>query len=232
MREWSVVEAAAELLERDEREAVLGDLFEDGESAWRGLLDVAGLVVRRQAGLWKSWRPWLAAFGLALPGSLALMGSSLSVSWKVQRLMISGAATEGSGLPALLCSTLLLVGWAWTSGFVVGTVSRRTVWVSVVACLSPCVFCLMRFREPSLSRLCLLLFLIPAAWGIRQGLRKARIGLGLAMVLAVGITVLMIPTWHGNGAWIFHWALIFPTWYMVATARSSNELKMVKGKAS
>jgi hypothetical protein len=46
-RDWSVVEAAAQLLDRDEREAVLGDLLEAGESAWRGLIDVVGLVVRR-----------------------------------------------------------------------------------------------------------------------------------------------------------------------------------------
>jgi hypothetical protein len=34
---WSFVEAAARLLARDEREAVLGDLAEADESAWQGL---------------------------------------------------------------------------------------------------------------------------------------------------------------------------------------------------
>jgi hypothetical protein len=219
---WSLVEAAALLLERDERDAVLGDLLEAGVGAWRGLVDVTGLVVRRQARLWTSWRPWVAAFGLALPGSLLLMGTSLSVSWKVQHLMSPGGAVVGAGLRMLICNALLLVGWAWTGGFVVGSVSRQTVWVSVAACWSPCLFCLMRFRESSLSRLCLLLFLVPAVWGVRWGLRRTRMRFGSAMFLAVAITVLMIPMWHGLGAWIFNWALIWPTWYMVATARRSD----------
>ncbi|HEY6412685.1 MAG TPA: hypothetical protein VIX42_03305 [Edaphobacter sp.] len=222
--DWSLVETAAQLLERDEREAVLGDLIEAGEDAWRGLADVAGLVVRRQAGLWKSWRPWLVAFGLALPGSLSMMGSSLSVSWKVQHLMSPNGAMAGAGFMVLLCNVLLLIGWAWTGGFVVGSVSRRTVWVSVLACFSPCLFCLTRFKETSLSRFCLLLFLVPAIWGVCRGWRMARIRLSTAMLLAVAITVLMIPTWHGRGAWIFNWALIWPTWYLVATARRSDEL--------
>jgi hypothetical protein len=32
---------------------VLGDLVEADESAWYGLLDVLGLVIRRQVELWK-----------------------------------------------------------------------------------------------------------------------------------------------------------------------------------
>ena len=224
IRDWSLVETAAQLLERDEREVVLGDLLEAGESAWRGLVDVVGLVARRQAGLWKSWRPWVAAFGLALPGSLLLMGTSLSVSWKVQHMMNPNGIAEGVGFWMLICNALLLIGWAWTGGFVVGAVSRRTVWVSVLACISPCLFCLVRFRESSLSRLCLFLFLVPAIWGVRWGLRRARIRLGSAMFLAVAITLLMIPMWHGKGAWIFNCALIWPTWYMVITARRSGEL--------
>jgi len=222
--DWSVVEAAAQLLERDEREAVLGDLLEAGGNVWRALVDVVGLVVRRQADFWKSWRPWVAAFGLALPGSLLLMGSSLSVSWKVEHLMNPSRVVNEAGLLALICNALLLIGWAWTGGFVVGSVSRGTVWVSVLACISPCLFCFARFRETSLSRLCLLLFLVPAIWGVRWGLRKTRIRLGSAMVLAVAITLLMIPAWHGKGAWIFNCALLWPTWYMVMTARRSDEL--------
>src|SRR5690349_16082303 len=78
---WSLVEAAARLLARDEREGGLGDLVEASESTWQGLLGVLGLVFRREAVLWKSWRPWLAGFRVALPSSFLLMGVSLSVSW-------------------------------------------------------------------------------------------------------------------------------------------------------
>src|SRR5208282_4963318 len=76
---WPLVEVAARLLERDEREAVLGDLLEARESAWDALTGVLGLAFRRQAQLWKSWRPWLAGFGVTLPSSFLLMGTSLSV---------------------------------------------------------------------------------------------------------------------------------------------------------
>src|SRR5690348_4427772 len=75
---WSFVEAAARLLARDEREAVLGDLLEADENALQGLFGVIGLVFRRETALWKRWQPWLAGFGVALPSSFLLMGFSLS----------------------------------------------------------------------------------------------------------------------------------------------------------
>jgi len=39
---WRAVELAAQLLDHDESEAVLGDLVESGESWWRDLLDISG----------------------------------------------------------------------------------------------------------------------------------------------------------------------------------------------
>jgi hypothetical protein len=222
--DWSLVEVASQLLERDEREAVLGDLVEAGESAWHGLLDVLGLVIRRQAGLWKNWRPWFAAFGLALPCSFLLMGFSVSVSWTYQHLIDAkvfqaNGLAPGPGLLPLICHVLLLIVCSWTGGFVVGSMSRRTLWVSIAATCSPCLFCLARFRIESLSRLCLLLFLLPAIVGVRQGLRRNRILLAPAIVLAVVVTALMISTWNGTLAWSLNCALIWPAWYMVATAR-------------
>jgi hypothetical protein len=225
---WSMVDAVSQVLERNEREAVLGDLVEAGESAWRGLLDVLSLVIRRQAILWKCWRPWLAAFGLALPSSLLLMGVSVSISSTYQRLIgfhiaDSSLLPEHSGFSLLLCHILLLIAWSWTGGFVVGSVSRRTLWVSVIACCSPCLFCLARFRTESLPRLCLLLFLLPAIFGVLQGLRIARIKLRSAILLAVTVTVLMILAWSNQSLWVFNWVLIWPAWYVVAIARKSGK---------
>src|SRR5260370_28185090 len=51
--------------------------------------------------------------------------------------------------------------------FVVGSMSRRTLWASAALCCSPCLFCLARFRIGSLSRLCLLLFLPRAILELR-----------------------------------------------------------------
>jgi hypothetical protein len=220
---WSWVEVAAQLLERDEGEAVLGDLAEGGGSAWQGLFDVLGLVIRRHALLWKSWRPWLAAFGLALPGSLFLMGFSVSVSQTYQQLLdpairkLTGV-TVGAGFWLLLCNILLLLGWSWTGGFVMGSVSRRTVWVSAALSFLPCLFCLARFRVESLSRFCLLLFLLPAIWGVRRGLQIVRIGPTAAIVLALAVTALTVPTWSSTGPWIPNCLLSWPAWYLAATA--------------
>jgi hypothetical protein len=203
----NLIEVAAQLLGPYEREAVLGDLEEAGESSWRGLLGVLGLVIRRETDLWKSWRPWAAAFGLALPSSFVLMGFSLSVSWSYQHFIGLGA-----GFWPLVGRLFLLVAWSWTGGFVVGSLSRRTLWVSIAAVCSPCLFCLARFRESSLPSICLLLFVVPAIAGVLKGLHITRIKLRWAMMLAIAITAVMILTGK------ISWFLVWPAWYMAATA--------------
>ncbi len=229
--QWSLVKAASRLLERDERDAVLGDLVEAQESAWNGLFGVMGLVVRRQALLWKSWRPWLAGFAVALPSSFLLMGASLSVSWSYQRLLCpellkAASLTKGSDLLVLLCQSVLLIGWSWTGGFVVGAASRRTLWASALLCYLPCLFCLSRFQVESLSRCCLLLFMVPAIWGVSQGLRSDRMRLDRALVLALAVTALTLVASGSDGRHLWSaprlnldWALSLPAWYLVATSR-------------
>jgi hypothetical protein len=218
-----LVDLVSRLLRPEEREVVQGDLLEGGESAWQSLLAVLGLVIRREAALWRNWRPWLAAFGLALPSSFLLMGFSLSVSRAYQQLVgrpilhVTGV-TVGPGFALFLCNVLLLAAWSWTGGFVVGSVSRRTVWVSAALSFAPCLFCLERFRVESLSRLCLLLFLPVALWGAHRGLQIARIKRSSAVALAIAVTALTIPTWSSSGAWIPNWALSWPAWFLVATA--------------
>jgi len=224
---WPWVEVAARLLERDEREAVLGDLLETDEGAWQGLLEVLGLVVRRQLSYWKNWQPWLAVFGLALPGSLILMGVSVSVSSMYERLINHGILMGSShaiheGFLQLLCRGLLLIGCSWACGFVMGSLSRRTLWVSIASSCFACMFCLVRFGEPSLSRLCLFLFLLPAIWGVRQALRLTRVTLALAIFLAIAITTLMILPPNSGGFWTLNWSLVWPAWYIVATAQGAG----------
>jgi hypothetical protein len=209
---WRVVASVAELLEWNEREVVLGDLAEAGDSAWRGVLDLAGLVARRQVLLWKSWQPWLAAFGWTLPCSFLLMGFSLSVSGAFRQVVDKGIV--GGGLMPLICRIVLLLVWAWSGGFMVGTVSRKTLWVSAATCFAPCLFCLSRFGVPHESPISLLLFLAPGIWGAWRGLRGVRIGFKTALALAVTATVLTIPVWMGQ--WVFVLALIWPGWFLVA----------------
>ena len=229
---WPLVEVAARLLERSEREAVLGDLLETGESAWRGLLEVLGLVVRRQLLHWRSWQPWLAVFGLALPGSLLLMGISVSVSSMYERL-VDPSIVVGSphaiheSFFELLCHGLLLIGCSWACGFVIGSLSRRTLWVSIASSFFPCLFCFVRFREPTLSRLCLFLFLLPAIWGVRQALRLTRVNLALAIVLAIAITTVMIPA-NSRDLWTLNWSLVWPAWYIVTSGARSWQKSRTK----
>jgi hypothetical protein len=224
---WRLVEVLARLLKPGEREPVMGDLLETGEGTWRGLLDVLGLVIRRQLSHWKNWQPWLAMFGLALPGSLVLMGTSVSVSSMYERLMDHRILVESpqsihEGFFQLLCCGLLLIGCSWACGFVMGSLSRRTLWVSIASSCFACLFCLLRFREPSLSRLCLFLFLLPAIWGGRQALRLIRINLALAIFLATAITTLMILPSNSRGLWTLNWSLVWPAWYIVATAQRTG----------
>jgi hypothetical protein len=206
------VEFAAQLLDRDESEAVLGDLAEGGESWCHDLLDVSGLIVRRQALLWKSWRPWLASFGLALPASFLLMGFSLGVTRSFQHT---------GEMPLLAVRILLLGAWAWTGGYVVASLSKRTLWMSVAACCFPCLFCLARFRVPSLPSPCLLLFLPPAIWGVWQGSRLSGVKTRAAILLAGAVTMLTLLL-MGDGLPAVNWVLIWPAWYLAANAKTST----------
>jgi len=224
MTGWTIVEVvASRLLERNECEAVLGDLAETRESTWSAMLDVIGLAFRRKATPWRTLAPWVAAFGLAVPLSLTLMGLSVSIA-KAGQQWVNGNILNGSnlalgpGLALLLSNIILLTAWSFTGAFVLGTISRRTVRISVALSFVPCAFCLARFRIESLSRFCLLLFIIPAAWGLIYGLRFARIRLRSAVFFATLITVLTIPAWPTKGAWIPNWALSWPAWYLVATS--------------
>jgi hypothetical protein len=83
--------------------------------------------------------------------------------------------------------------------------------------------CVARFPFESLPKLCLFLFLVPAALGVREGLRHARIALGSASILAAATTALMILAWCSKALWILNWALIWPVLYLVATALGSQE---------
>jgi len=212
---WWCVETASGLLEPREREAVLGDLAEAGEAAWHGLIAVLGLALRRQVLLWKSWRPWVSAFGVVLPNSFQLMGFSMLVSSMFLQDLQRGLRSEE--LSNLLGKSVLLAIVAWSCGFAVGAISRRTLWVSCVACLLPCLFCFSRFAVPHRSPLSLLLFLPFAMCGGWFGLRRGRLRLRLALPIAMTATVLTISGW--TGSWLSLLALLWPGWFLVAMAR-------------
>lgn len=209
----SLVEMAAGFLGADEREVVLGDLAESGADVWSGLGSVLGFVVRQQLELWRSWRPWVAS-GVSLPGSLLLLGVSFALSEDAHNIRRSGSIHW-----TVLCEVLLMLAWAWTSGFMVGSLSRRTRWISTALCAIPCLSCVLRFQHTSLSRFCVLLFLAPGVVGAIQGTRRVRLQLRNAVVLATAITGLML-VWSGMSAW--NWPLLLPSLFLVAMGERSE----------
>ena len=64
---WWLVDVVSRALTADERDVVLGDFAESGETGGQALRAVLGLVVRRQAAMYRDWWPWLASIGLAVP---------------------------------------------------------------------------------------------------------------------------------------------------------------------
>jgi hypothetical protein len=222
---WWGVEAAAILLEPRERELVLGDIAETDGPAGRGIAEVLGLAVRRQLLLWKSWRPWLAAFGWALPASFMLMGLSVSVSWGFLHAAAGLAVGSGAGLAGLLGRVCLLLGWSWSGGFVAASMARRTLWVTIAAACVPCLYCLSLFRDEALSPVCLVLFVLPAFWGLLCGLRGVRLRPVLAVMFAVGVTALTLQAWLGSthsGLPVSEIALLWPVWYLAAARARPN----------
>ena len=150
---WWLADIVSRLLKPDEREAVQGDFAESGETSGRALCGLLGLALRRQVELWKGWRPWLALLGLVIPLGLLLSlvsrmtadGSAIYAwmylnNWTWTYVTNAGARIDliryGAGMAA---EFLALASWSWTGGFLLGTLSRRTIQANVS------LFCMVLF---------------------------------------------------------------------------------------
>jgi hypothetical protein len=128
-------------LEPEEREVVLGDLMETGETSCRALREVLGLVVHRQAALWKRPGPWAVLVGLVLPlGLLCCLISRRSADGSAIYLWLYGnnwtpAYWSNPGLRHelvghagdILVGYLRLFGWSLSCGILLGLVARRSL---------------------------------------------------------------------------------------------------------
>ena len=138
---WRLVEVLTGALDQGEREAVLGDFAESGESGSRVLLGTFGLVARREAARWANWRPWAILLALIIPFSTLISVLSRMVSdetqvyvwmyvnnWDWDFSRNAGFWYElASAAFVVLRKYLTLACWSWVIGCAIGLVSRRTV---------------------------------------------------------------------------------------------------------
>jgi hypothetical protein len=134
-----LVNISSRLLAADDREVVLGDIIESGESGPQALIDVLGLVIRRQAALYWDLSTWQVLGGFVAPFAFLLSlvskrTSDLSAiycwmymnNWDWKLLSYPGFWTEITDwTPHVFLSYLALSCWSWTVGFLVASFSRR-----------------------------------------------------------------------------------------------------------
>jgi hypothetical protein len=236
---WWLADRLSGMLEPNERDAVRGDFAESGETGGRAFREVLGLVAWRQAGMWQSWPPWLILVGLVAPVGLLLglgsnraaHGSSIPIwmylnNWTMVYLETPAAQSDllNSGTNVLR-QYLVLACWSWAGGFLLGSLSRRTIPIQgALFCLavlfvglgeprwSPgygdstaAVFSLAFYRVVFPLIVQAALVLVPSVWGMRQGVRLAAFPLPLrgALLMSVIVTVAALILMN------FGWALCF-----------------------
>lgn len=138
---WWLTGIASGALEPNERDAVLGDFTESGEAGGQALCGILSLIARRQAELWKDWRPWLILASLVIPLAWLLSiaarltaGSSAvylwsylnNWDWALLRYATFWYILRDAAI-AVSTQCAILICWSWSAGFLLGSVSRRLV---------------------------------------------------------------------------------------------------------
>ncbi|HEY3453238.1 MAG TPA: hypothetical protein VGK64_01470 [Bryobacteraceae bacterium] len=124
----------------EEREAVRGDITESGATAGRALLDVLGMIVRRQAASWSRLGTWVILLCLVLPLSAILLSmvsrtATLTAvySWLYVNNWTPGYLAAGfrqdllHNLAFFAVSCFKLIFVAWSAGLALGFISRRSI---------------------------------------------------------------------------------------------------------
>lgn len=239
---WWLVDVVSHLLDEHEREVVHGDLTECGCHPGRALREVLGLVVRRHAASWLDWRPWFAMVTIVIPIGFVL--SHTSRYWGVRTAMdvmnywtlwdftyLTYPGWRHDLIDVVVIrglECLALVGWAWTTGFVLSRLSPRTAWttmtlfcvVLIVGTLGSVTNAQVRSMQtlqghvvwlvvPRLLRT--FLVMLPAFWGAQRGRRIAPLSLVQAVIGVLLLAWITAFASHGTeGALIFGGGLIRP----------------------
>ena len=143
---WLLVLVLSSALEHREREAVLGDLAESGDSPDKAFADVLGLVIHRQAPVLLDWRLWVAAAFVLVPLAFLLSflaqnvaGDGAVYSWMYLNNW-DWTLTRYPGFWYVLRETaiefgvscLLLACCSWSAGFVMGRLPRAILCASSI----------------------------------------------------------------------------------------------------
>jgi cytochrome c biogenesis protein CcmG/thiol:disulfide interchange protein DsbE len=235
-----LVTLLATALEPGERDAVLGDLAESGATGPQTLRDVLGLVVRRQAALWRNWRPWMILLVLAVPAAAMLSlychllayGSSVPLwfcleNWDPAYLQPPLRADLLGAIGQDLRALVTLGCWSWIAGLTLGLVARRTIRVTGF------LFCVVlalgtlwenpRLFQPLYDVLVPILLqaivvLLPALAGIRRGLRLThppRIFKATLWVAAIAALLIVPRMWFWGLFWgRFRFPIAPPVWIL------------------
>ncbi len=226
----SLVETICRLLKPDERQAVLGDLAESGETGVRALAAVAGLVARRQLGLWKSWRPWVASLGL-LPVLLTFSSVSPFIVRVIERYPWKNVPQSHQAIVLMLCATALLtVVVSWAVGFVTASLARHATVSSAALLTMGAVWaiCHQQAARTPLGMVFtglfqLLLCFAPFAHGLRSGAGCGRLTPWRSMLLtgsALLLLAILTPfQWPATKDLLFLTFFSWPILYLMVMAR-------------
>ena len=204
---WRLVEVLSRSLEPVERDVVHGDFAESGATGEQALRDLAGLVLRRQVAMWRDWRPWLTLAGLVVPLGILLSLISrgtadrsaipiweYTANWNRAYLTNAGLRLDMfRSVADILTKYLVLMCVSWSSGFVLGFVSRRTIVINgALFCLvlviaeflgapqthypwHEAVFSLIFYDWVFPLIVQTVLVLLPSLWGMHRGRRAVSI---------------------------------------------------------
>jgi len=135
---WVLALWLSSTLEWPEREAAVGDLAEAGENGGRALVNVFGLVMRRQAAGWKDSQLWVVLFILVIPFSFMLCTVAQGVAglsavytwmyannWDWELLKNFGFwYVLGDAAMQLSLDCLMVACWSWSAGFLLGCIRK------------------------------------------------------------------------------------------------------------
>ena len=248
-----LVDIISRMLEPDEREAVRGDLEESGATGGQALGDVLGLIARRQAGLWQDWRLWLTLLSLVIPLGVLLSQAVRGLAensaiyswmyvnnWTVRYLDNAGFRMEFfEDVLSFILQYLTLMFLSWTVGFVLGSLSRRAVWINGAAfCavllgevaagpprhygVNAAAFAVGFYRVVLPLILGMVLILIPALWGIYKGAQLVTLSVLQTMFWAAalaGLTAWRHLPLHWGPRMLLLVALAWPVAYMIGATR-------------